>query len=312
MNEDARRAFLGELIDDAGLFPPARLPLPEAVAAHERAAATDAFWIVGRFVVPGTRLAELAAALDAAPEALEICAIVEPREGRADEALASLAARAATSPRIALEALETPLGAIAGSTDDERLERLLAALDAAPFERMPALYVEVAAGGGDAPEGILALRRARERAPRRELYAKLRCGGQSPGAVPDAAAVAAFIWEANRLDVPFKATAGLHHAVRGAGGGGAAGHGFLNVIGAAVLARARGLDRATVEAVVSEREPGRFELGERRFAWAGIGADAAEIGDARARFVHSFGSCSLEEPLDDLRALGMLPGVPAR
>lgn len=312
MKDDALRSFLGELIDDAGLFPPAALSLGDALAAHERAAASDAFWIVGRFVVPGSQLEALLAALDAAPDGFPVSAIVEARDGSPDGALRALAA-AAASPRLALEALECPLASVAGATADERLERLLSAVDAARFERAPALYVEVGPGAGHAPEGVLALRRARERAPRRALYAKLRCGGREPGAVPPASAVAGFIWEAARLGVPFKATAGLHHAVRYEDAAtGAPAHGFLNVIGAAVLAHARGLDRTTLEAIVAEADPARFALDERRFAWNGIGADAREIGAARQRFIHSYGSCSLDEPLDDLRALGILPGALAR
>jgi hypothetical protein len=311
VKDDALRSFLGELIDDAGLFPPAALSLADALAAHERAAASDAFWIVGGFVVPGSRVPELIAALDAAPGRFAVSAIVEPHEGSAAGALRTLAS-AAASPRLALEALECPLASIAGGTADERLERLLAAVDAAGFEPVPGLYVEIAPHSGHASEGLLALRRAREREPERDLYAKLRCGARAPAAVPSGAAVAGFIWEAARLGVPFKATAGLHHAVRHDDAAGAPAHGFLNVIGAAVLAHARGLDRATLEAIVLERDPGRFTLDGRRFAWNGIGADAEEIGAARQRFIHSYGSCSLEEPVDDLRALGMLPGALAR
>jgi hypothetical protein len=311
VKDDALRTFLGELIDDAGLFPPACLDVPAALAAHERASAGDAFWVVGRFVVPGSRLMELAAELDQTPDPLAVSALVEPRDGDAGEALAALARRSEELfPRLALEALECPLAGLAGDSDDERLAKLLAAADAAAFARSPALYVEIAmTDSGQAPDGLLALHRARERAPERELFAKIRCAGQGSAAVPAAAAVAGFLWEANRLGVPFKATAGLHHPVRGEPSPAGEMHGFLNVIGGAVLAHARGVDRRTLEALVAERDPARFELDGRRFAWRGIGADAGEIGAARAGLIHSYGSCSLDEPVADLRALGMLPAA---
>lgn len=310
VNDDARRAFLGELIDDAGMFPPARLPVSEALAAHERAVAGDAFWIVGRLVVPAALLAEVARQLDDAPNPQAVSAVLEFADGDPAAALAALARQAsARADRVALEAVECPLAAIAGETDDERLERFLAAADAAAFEEPPTFYLEIAPERTGAPEGLLALHRAREREPRRALFAKLRCGSPDGAAIPLPAALASFIWEANRLGVPFKATAGLHHPVRHEALAGEAVHGFLNVIGAAVLARARGLDRDTLESLVAESDAARFELGARRFAWAGIGAGADEIGEARVRFIHSYGSCSLEEPVAGLRALGFLPAA---
>jgi hypothetical protein len=58
---DARVALLSELIDHAPMFPPAQLPLDEALADHEAALASDASWLVNRFVVRASKLAELPA-----------------------------------------------------------------------------------------------------------------------------------------------------------------------------------------------------------------------------------------------------------
>ena len=119
--------------------------------------------------------------------------------------------------------------------------------------------------------------------------------------------VARFLWAAQDCGVPFKATAGLHGAVRHPEDElGTDVHGFLNVFGAAVLARARGLDRSTLAALLHERDASAFALDERRFAWRGVEADAREIASARASFAHGYGSCSFDEPVRDLRALGML------
>jgi hypothetical protein len=56
---DARRALLAELIDHAPLFPPASLPVDEALAEHERARASDDAWLLRRFVAPASLLAKL-------------------------------------------------------------------------------------------------------------------------------------------------------------------------------------------------------------------------------------------------------------
>jgi hypothetical protein len=49
---DARRALLTGLFDHAAMFPPASLPLPEALAEDDRARASEHAWLLGRFVVP--------------------------------------------------------------------------------------------------------------------------------------------------------------------------------------------------------------------------------------------------------------------
>ena len=53
---DARRALLGGLIDDAAQFPPARLPLAEALAGYRANAAGPHAWLQGRFLCPAARL----------------------------------------------------------------------------------------------------------------------------------------------------------------------------------------------------------------------------------------------------------------
>jgi hypothetical protein len=307
VKHDAGRAFLGELIDDAGLFPPARLSMEDALAAHERALASEAFWLVGRFVVPASRLSDLAVALDDAPRALGVTVVVDGVRPLEDVLHALGRTARVQFDRLAIEALEIPFTRLTGDTDDERLagfERLLAP---AEFPDAPDVYVEVALGDAVERE-VVALERARARGF--AVAAKVRCGGLEASAVPTPAALAHFLWTASRANVPFKGTAGLHHALPFDDPSiGARTHGFLNLIGGAVLARARGVDRHALETLLSDREPENFRLTAAHFSWSGIGADAAEVGEARANFVHSYGSCSLSEPLDDLRELALLPAL---
>jgi hypothetical protein len=307
VKHDAGRAFLGELIDDAGLFPPARLSMEDALAAHERALASEAFWLVGRFVVPASRIGDLALALDDAPRPLGVTVVVDGATHLADGLQALGRAARGQSERVAIEALEVPFARLAGETDDERLaglERLLAPAD---FPVPPDLYVEVSLGDSAEPQ-LVALERARGRGF--AVAAKVRCGGLEASAVPAPAVLAHFLWTANRANVPFKGTAGLHHALPFDDPSiGARTHGFLNLIGGAVLARARGVDRHTLETLLSDRDPANFRLNGTHFSWSGIGADATEVAEARSDFVHSYGSCSLEEPLGDLRELALLPAL---
>jgi len=301
LSVSALSAFLAESIDDAGLFPPAQLSMIDALAAHERYEASPEYWMIGRFIAPAARAGELMQRLESAPHPLSTSFVLD-----GVESLAHLAVTRDAPSVLALEAFECRFASLPGATPDERLRALFEAAHAAGFSRDLPAYVELDARDteGLAP-ALAALARMRERGY--EACAKLRCGGLTADAAPAPGVVAAFLWEANRLRVPFKATAGLHHPVRGFNEeAGFPMHGFLNVIGGAVLACARGLDRTTLERLVADENAASFRLEAERFAWSGIGADAAEVGQARAQFVHAFGSCSFEEPIADLYALGIL------
>jgi hypothetical protein len=209
---DAMRMFFAELIDDAGLFPPARLPVAEALASHERAAASNEFWISGRFVMPASRTGEVAAARDGAPGPLAVSVVLDGADP-----LATLAELAALPPeRIDVWALEVPLARLPGETDDDRLAALASAVRDARFPDPLSVYVEVGTTPEHAERALTALARARPDTWFVDLsiYAKVRCGGLVPAAVPAPLDLARFVWTANRLGVPFKATAGLHHPNR--------------------------------------------------------------------------------------------------
>jgi len=122
------------------------------------------------------------------------------------------------------------------------------------------------------------------------LRAKVRCGGSVLPRVP---ALAEFVQTCRRLEVPFKATAGLHQPLRHGDE-----HGFLNVLAAAVF--------GDEEDALTDEDPGSFSVSDESFQWRERTAGAYEIAQARELFV-SFGSCSAQVPIDGLQALGMLP-----
>jgi hypothetical protein len=302
----ALRAFLGELIDDAGLYPPAALPLSEALAANERGAAGPEYWMLGRFVVPAAQVGALARLLDDSPDPLECSVVVDAAHAAAEFAdLARLEAE--RGDRIAVEALEARLTGAPGSTPKERIAALAEAVDAAGWDRRPALFIELT------PEEDLEATFDAVRSQRMlrdlDVCAKLRCGGTTAAAVPEPGAVARFIAAARDAGVPFKATAGLHHPFRHYDKAlGGAMHGFINVIGAAVLAASSERpDEATLCAIVADEDAANFKLDDEWFGWRERRADREAIGGARMRLIRSYGSCSFSEPVDDLRAAGILP-----
>ncbi len=118
--------------------------------------------------------------------------------------------------------------------------------------------------------------------------------------------VARAIAAARDAGVPMKATAGLHHPVRHYNGGVQTKmHGFLNVFGAGVLAVTHGLSVEQIQNILEDEDPASFIFDESGFAWKNIHASNEQIARARQNVV-SFGSCSFDEPREDLQALGFL------
>lgn len=275
--------LVARLYDDASLFPPGNAPLPEALvahAAHERAPHAD---LVGTFVLPAARVDELAAELAERPFPGDlVLSLTVPDVALADAAVA----RATALPGVSVAAVEVVV------PPGQDVVALLAGLDAlASRYRGLDVYVEVPRDERR-PAVVEALAGTRYRA-------KLRTGGVVADAHPDERELASVIDLLVCRGVPFKATAGLHHAVRRTDPDtGFEQHGFLNVL-ATVAAAQAGADVFTLTGLLAERD-GRV-LVERLTA---LDAEAA----ARLRDgFRSLGSCSVAEPLDDLLALGLVP-----
>ena len=143
-------------------------------------------------------------------------------------------------------------------------------------------------------------------------FAKIRTGGLTPDAVPSSEELASFLHRAASRRLPFKATAGLHHPIRSehaltysTDSPRAVVHGFVNVFVAAAFAW-YGAEETILVDVLNEIYPSAFDFGEDEMIWRGRRLFTAQIAESRRDFAHSFGSCSFEEPVADLRELGWL------
>jgi hypothetical protein len=141
---------------------------------------------------------------------------------------------------------------------------------------------------------------------RHGLRAKIRTGGVTVDAFPPIGDIAQFLRACKAAGVAFKATAGLHHPLRclkpltyASDAPTGTMHGFLNVFLAAVL-----LDHA--EAILAEEDAGAFSFDDEGASWRGHRVTTEELRAMRRDFATSFGSCSFEEPIADLRALHWL------
>jgi hypothetical protein len=227
----ASHALLSGLIDHAPLFPPASLPLDEALEDHRRALASPHSWMVARFVCPASRLADL----DGERLRLSVVADVEPA---LDERVEALEGR---DPGLARLGRETYL-------EDVPLD-------------------EVRSAGA---------------------RAKVRCGPTAPPVEE----LANFIRRCRAESIPFKATAGLHHALRTDDQ-----YGFLNLLAAAVF--------GDEERALAEDDAEAFSLDDS-FHWRDRAASADEVVEVRRSLFVTIGSCSFTEPVEELEALGWL------
>lgn len=266
------------LVDDAAIFPPGDAPLAEAAAAHQARRQDPYADLVGTFVVKDVDLP----ALKATPLALSVVITGGAGQIAGTAALARKLHISIDGLEIALRDPDDPVG---------NARRVAAAVDAARAEGQldddVPVYVELPHVGSTG-----AWLAAADEVAANEFRLKFRTGGLDASAFPATHAVARWIDAALDRETPFKCTAGLHRAVRHTGADGFEHHGFLNVL----VATRRAFDGAPLDEVVAtleEREP------------AVLVEDASELDRAR-RWFTSFGSCSIQEPLDDLLAYGLL------
>ena len=295
----ATRVLLEGLVDYAGLFPPAGLGMGEAVANYAQYRHGPDRWMLGRFIVPVRRLAEFE---EAAAGHLEQRPVGDPwrLSALAGEDLAADVAAigefncrhaAAGAAAVVVDAIELR----ADSADRvAKAERAVPAWATA--------FVEVPLEPD--PEPLIAAIGAAG------LRVKARTGGLTPDAIPDAGSVLRFLAACIRHEVPFKATAGLHHPVRAeypltydtAAPRGVM-HGYLNVFLAAALLRAGGTEQ-DARRLLEERDASAFGSDGATITWRDRTLTAPQLEAARGLAL-SFGSCSFTEPVDDLATLNL-------
>lgn len=269
-----------------------------AYAEYRRHPASD---LLGRFVVGAVRLDELS---EAAREQL-------PHRGGEPWRISALAGFdvAADVRRVhAFNRLHSPGGDDARAVVDAIEIRAATAADirramgALPTTLPTTLdvYFEIPVAAD--PEPLVA------ELARGGARAKIRTGGVTPDAFPAASDVVRFMRRCNDARVPFKATAGLHHPLRGdhrltyaPNSACATMYGYLNVFLAAAFMRA-GEDDDCATRLLLESDASALAFDDGCASYRGARLTIAQLRAARA-FAISFGSCSFREPVDELAAL---------
>lgn len=265
---DVSKHLFRDLVDDAAMFPPGNAEPATALKEHGGWRAHPHADVIGPLLVRADRWDELVSVADSADEKVSTVVIGDVHP----------------------PALEHPLLTVVGYEVAWSGGELPAAPGRLAVEPATAEHVEdLLAEVGEA------------RIDGRPVIAKFRTGGTTPDAFPTDEELATSVWAAYNAGVPFKLTAGLHHAVRHTGPDtGFEHHGFLNVMAAAHRCAASA-DIDELAAVLGERDVD---------AVAGVvaGWSVDDALNVRSQFV-SFGCCGVGDPLADLTALGLIGGV---
>lgn len=271
------------LCDDAAIFPPGNAPLAQAVVDHDRWRASGHADLVGPLVLSAAVLPELDPLLEGQPERSLAITVTMPSADQLPAVLDQLDIR----PVVHLRMLEVAIGA-----DDP--SNAVATIRAALGDSSSPVAVEV-------PRDVrrtAMLDLLGERAVSDGWIAKFRTGGATAGLHPSSIELAQAVVDCVARDLPFKCTAGLHHAVRHTNPAtGFDEHGFGNL----VLATHRALLGARPDEVAEVLD----ERDSDTVAAALLAIDADQVVRLRAQF-RSFGTCSIDEPLADLVGLGLL------
>ena len=286
-------ALLAAVVDYAGLFPPAALDMAAAVAEYAASLAGPDAWMLGRFVVMAEQLPALTRErrrLEGAAPRWQVSAIV--RDGsEADVA--------------AVEAFngEPDLGPLAMVDAIECRPRLIDGIDWIA-DRVPAAcetYVEVGLAE-DLPAWM-------SRIVARGLRAKIRAGGVVAEAFPSPASIVEFLSAAINAGVPFKATAGLHHAVRGAyrltyadEAPTSMMYGYLNIL-FATAALESGAPASVAERWLVADDVSSITFDQDAVRWGGTEFSLSLLNRTRRQWMAGFGSCSFREPAGELQEI---------
>ena len=293
------RALLSRSIDYAGMFPPCSLALEAALKNQSEYVRSPDSWMLSAFVLPVAKFGDATQLLSKFDKnhPLRVSAL-----GRKTDRMADFLGeiKNATENIRSLQQQQVDLAPVI------QLEIFLPAdVDAAGLNQVAELlaplklqvFFETAAESAEPTIVMLA------RAKQPSFGYKLRTGGVTADAFPSSVQIARAILASTKHHIPIKFTAGLHHPIRKFRDEVKTEmHGFLNVLGAGVLSAEDHWDEAQTIEMLEDQRPQSFEFHDTVFAWRDWEITLDRI-KARRKFITSFGSCSFDEPREDLQAL---------
>ncbi len=289
--------LLSQIIDYAGLFPPSKLSMPEAVIKYATYKNSNYSWMLGRFVLPISRLDEFR----------ENARDFFSRDGKGAWRLSILPTEDIYETVRIVDDFnaENAPGAVCDSFEIKATsqEEIVTITNAIPKNFTN--YFEIPLGD-NLPDLVSTLAINKQ-------CAKIRTGGVTPDLFPKTKDIIRFIRTCLAANIPFKATAGLHHPIRcfkplsyESNAPKGTMHGFLNVFLATGFAQ-ESYRPELLEEVLEEEFEEVFKFDENGVSWQKeYSLSNKQLKVLRKKNIISFGSCSFDEPIEDLQKIGLL------
>ena len=298
-------ALLIHSIDYAGMFPPCSLELEPALRNQAQYVRDPETWMLGAFVLPVEKFDAAAGSVSLFDRKRPLLiSALGAKTKNADEFIGALEVateqiRSFSSEhvdRVSVRQLEMPLPQDVDLDLLTKMGSILKSLELHTFWETPVNAAETA---------IALVAEHNSTAGADPFGYKLRTGGVAADAFPASQQIARALVAAAKQRVPIKFTAGLHHPIRQFRDEVKTKmHGFLNVLGAAVLAAEYQWDEQQTSKMLEDENAGSFSFNGDFFAWREWKIATDQI-KTRRKLVTSFGSCSFDEPREDLRALNL-------
>ena len=311
-------SFMDGLIDYAGLFPPAKLNLHDTLVNMLRGQKFTEFWMISSLVLPVNQLDNL------------ISTLVDLGETDAFFPISFVASRAESEtvffdtlntdikrikeffelhPNFSAKAFEIALPpSICHSENRDNLSLFVKDTASILIEAKLNPFIEVSAGEhwlSSMHIAVTAIAEINKNSAEKASF-KIRCGGIKPEMMPPSENVAHTILYCKEKGISLKATAGLHHPLKHFNDDlGGLMHGFINVFGSAILAKVNDFSFETLVQMLNDEKPDSFIFSENTLSWKNYSVTSEEIKKYRS-FITSYGSCSFDEPIEDLQTLKLL------
>jgi hypothetical protein len=322
--------FLSDIIDYAGLYPPSSLSLDEAFKEYISHSGRKEAWMLSKFVVGTNLLKDLVKLVNEEPKSpspFKITLVGAPSEDlesfrevidRTVNTIKEAHESTDKSIRVATLEIKVPLVLLRKEhSSDLQLAIEYAVQSMSGSNQLPyQIFFEVPgfefniAGAKELVQGIHNHNLWLE-SNEKQNYCfsgfKIRCGGVEAFQFPPSDYLANAITISREHTVPLKFTAGLHHPVRHFNDSVQTKmHGFLNVFGAALLSYSKKLSSEELLNILNDETPSNFSFDKSEFSWKKYSVSFEELHMLRSLSVTSFGSCSFDEPVEDLHELKLL------
>lgn len=298
------KELLSGILDYAGVYPPAKLDFTSSYTNYCTYRNSPKAFMLGSFVCPITNLEDLRASQT--PESpIDVSVIASAAQNQENffrqlesdvEKTTSYFSHAIPSHN--LYSFEVRL--MSYDTDIQKCEKVLNKLYS--INKNTKLFLEVPFLDGWENSVLEMISRISEQTL---CNAKIRTGGLNQNSFPTVKQLQQFIYACANNELPFKATAGLHHPITHWDDEiKVIMHGFFNVFISAICMY-HNYEHEIVEKILSSQNTSDFQFYDEYAVICDNKITLEEIQQGRT-FALSFGSCSLDEPVEHLVSLGYI------